>query len=453
MKDPLIKKYNVPGPRYTSYPTVPYWDQESFSTKKWMDEVIKQTSVDPMLSLYIHLPFCEKLCTFCGCHKRITIRHEVEDPYITYLNREWNQYIAMISRDIVINELHLGGGTPTFFSASNLAAMLEGLFQHPKVRLPEEPHYSFEGHPNNTAKGHLETLYRYGFRRVSYGVQDYNEKIQKAINRVQPFENVEQVTRLSREAGYSSVGHDLIFGLPFQTREDIRRNMEYTSRLMPDRIAFYSYAHVPWIKGTGQRGFDESDLPSASQKREMYEYGKEQLFNLGYQEIGFDHFALPEDSLAMASRKGSLHRNFMGYTEVNSTNMIGLGVSAISDMWSSFAQNEKSVERYYQQIDQGQSAVVKGHHLNEQDQVIRQHLLNITCRMTTSWEDESLKFKALSDVLERLKEPLEDGLIRISDQTLDVTERGRPFIRNICMAFDLHLQENKPDHRIFSMTV
>lgn len=453
MKDPLIKKYNVPGPRYTSYPTVPYWDEESFSASKWMDEVKKRTRMEPMLSLYIHLPFCEKLCTFCGCHKRITIRHEVEDPYISYLHREWEQYLSVIPGDIVISELHLGGGTPTFFSSSNLAAMLKGLFQHPNVRRPEEPHYSFEGHPNNTNKEHLSTLHRYGFRRVSFGVQDYNEKIQKAINRIQPYEHVEQATRQAREAGYQSVGHDLIFGLPFQTQDDIRRNMEYTGRLMPDRIAFYSYAHVPWIKGTGQRGFDESDLPSASQKREMYEYGKEQLSHLGYQEIGFDHFALPEDSLAIASREGKLHRNFMGYTEVNSTNMIGLGVSAISDMWTSFAQNEKVVERYYERIDQGINTVVKGHHLHGQDQIIRQHLLNITCRMTTSWGQDSMRFDALPDVLKRLEEPLADGLILIADETLEVTERGRPFIRNICMAFDLHLQENQPDHRIFSMTM
>lgn len=269
MKDPLIKKYNVPGPRYTSYPTVPYWDTESFSAVNWMDEVKGRTRIDPMLSLYIHLPFCEKLCTFCGCHKRITIRHDVEEPYIGYLHREWEQYLSVIPRDIVISELHLGGGTPTFFSSSNLATMLEGLFQHPNVRLPEEPHYSFEGHPNNTNKEHLDTLYRYGFRRVSFGVQDYNEKIQKAINRIQPYEHVEQATRQARETGYQSVGHDLIFGLPFQTQDDIRCNMEYTSRLMPDRIAFYSYAHVPWIKGAGQRGFDESDLPSANQKREV----------------------------------------------------------------------------------------------------------------------------------------------------------------------------------------
>ncbi len=442
MREPLINKYNVPGPRYTSYPTVPYWDMLSFSAGKWMDEVKRQTAADPLLSLYLHLPFCEKLCTFCGCHKRITIRHEVEDPYIAYLHKEWQQYLDVISGEVLIS-----------FSPHNLAAMLEGLFESPAVKISEQPRYSFEGHPNNTTKDHLETLYRYGFRRVSFGVQDYNERIQKAINRIQPYENVERVTRQARKAGYSSVGHDLIFGLPFQTQEDIRINMEKTGRLMPDRIAFYSYAHVPWVKGTGQRGFDESDLPSGDEKREMYEYGKEELSRLGYQEIGFDHFALPGDSLAVASRQGTLHRNFMGYTEVNSTNMIGLGVSAISDMWTSFAQNEKGVEQYYERIDQGQHTVVKGHHLSKEDQIIRQHLLNITCRMRTSWEDENLQFDAIPVVLDRLAEPISDGLLQITDQELTVTEKGRPFIRNICMAFDLHLQENQPDQRIFSMTV
>lgn len=453
MKDPLIKKYNIPGPRYTSYPTVPYWDTKSFSPNQWMDEVKKGTADHPFLSLYIHLPFCEKLCTFCGCHKRITIRHEVEDPYIAYLHKEWNQYVSAIDRNTTLSELHLGGGTPTFFSPYNLSKLLEGIFDHATVHSSGQPNYSFEGHPNNTTKEHLEALFQNGFRRVSFGVQDYNERIQKAINRVQPYTNVERVTKQAREMGYTSVGHDLIFGLPFQTVDDIRLNMKYTAQLMPDRIAFYSYAHVPWIKGTGQRGFDESDLPTGEEKRKMYEFGKVALHQLGYLEIGFDHFALPTDSLAIASKTGSLHRNFMGYTEVNSTNMIGLGVSAISDMWTSYAQNEKGVEQYYQRLDQGQHTVVKGHHLSEQDRIIRQHLLNITCRMSTSWADDAMKFEAWPEVLERLAEPLADGLIQISDQELVVTERGRPFIRNICMAFDLHLHANQPDHRIFSMTV
>ncbi|MBY5956800.1 oxygen-independent coproporphyrinogen III oxidase [Membranicola marinus] len=453
MKDPLIDKYNVPGPRYTSYPTVPYWQPEFFSVKKWMNEVESRTKADPAISLYIHLPFCEKLCTFCGCHKRITVRHEVEDPYIAYLLREWQQYHSVITREITISELHLGGGTPTFFSPTNLAALLDGLFQQPGVNLPDRPRYSFEGHPNNTTKQHLETLYQYGFRRVSFGVQDYNERIQKAINRIQPYDHVQQVTMDARAAGYESVGHDLIFGLPFQTLADIRRNIKYTQRLMPERIAFYSYAHVPWIKGTGQRGFDASDLPPANLKRDMYEYGKEQLQGLGYEEIGFDHFALPGDALSAASRKGTLHRNFMGYTEVNSTNMIGLGVSAISDMGSSFAQNEKNVERYYELLDAGKSTVTKGHHLDHRDQVIRRHLLNLTCRLETSWNEDDMKFDVLPEVLDRLEEPLKDNLIQISNNTLSVTDRGRPFIRNICMAFDLHLHQNQPENRIFSMTV
>lgn len=453
MKDPLVKKYNIPGPRYTSYPTVPFWKTETFNVEQWRSDVQKRTAADPHLSLYIHLPFCEKLCTFCGCHKRITIRHEVEDPYISYLHKEWMLYMDLIPGDLTISELHLGGGTPTFFSSHNLALMLEGLIDNPGIHLPKNPRYSFEGHPNNTTKEHLETLYRYGFRRVSFGVQDYNEKIQKAINRIQPYERVEKVTNQARDVGYTSVGHDLIFGLPFQTMQDILVNMEHTARLMPDRIAFYSYAHVPWVKGTGQRGFDESDLPSPDDKREMYMRGKELLRDLGYKEIGFDHFALAEDSLSIANQQGSLHRNFMGYTEVNSTNMLGLGVSAISDIWSSFAQNEKKVEHYYKRLDENHPTVIKGHHLSKEDQVIRQHLLNITCRMKTSWVDDAMKFDALPEVVDRLSELTVDGLIKIDDQKLEVTEIGRPYIRNICMAFDLHLHAHRPEQRIFSMTV
>ncbi len=449
----LIQKYNVPGPRYTSYPAVPFWSSKSFTPDRWRREVIHSASSDSHFSMYIHLPFCEKLCTFCGCHKRITKRHEVEDPYIDYVHREWAMYVDLMDQDIYLSDLHLGGGTPTFFSPKNLSRLMDGLFRSSRVKRPDTVQYSFEGHPNNTTPEHLIHLYEKGFRRVSYGVQDYSLKIQRAINRVQPFENVKMVTEAARSIGYRSVGHDLIFGLPFQTLEDIELTMDKTAILMPDRISFYSYAHVPWVKGTGQRGFDDKDVPKNEAKRELYEYGKHRLLDMGYREIGFDHFALPTDDLFRAAKTGNLHRNFMGYTEVNSTSMIGLGVSAISDVWTAYGQNEKKLEDYYHKIDQGLLPLFRGHFLTDSELMVRNHILNLTCRLKTSWSDENMRPEGLDLILEGLKELERDGMVEIDPDGLNITERGRPFIRNVCMAFDFHLRNQDPGKKIFSMTV
>lgn len=324
----LVQKYNVPGPRYTSYPTVPYWNMEGFSTSVWK-QAVKDSFVlsngKEGISLYIHLPFCEQMCTFCGCHKRITKRHDLENPYIKTLLKEWKLYLNLFQERPVIKELHLGGGTPTFFSPENLKVLIEGLFQFSDRAKDYE--FSFEGHPNNTSREHLQTLYDLGFKRVSFGVQDYDEKVQKAIHRIQPFSAVAQVTQWAREIGYESVSHDLIFGLPHQSTEAILETIRKTQTLMPDRIALYSYAHVPWLKGNGQRGFSEADLPCADTKRHMYEAAKELLLEVGYLEIGMDHFALPNDSLYKALESGALHRNFMGYTQSKTRLMIGLGMS------------------------------------------------------------------------------------------------------------------------------
>lgn len=245
----LVQKYNIPGPRYTSYPTVPYWNLQTFSGKQWKSTLVdsfKASNDTEGISLYIHLPFCESLCTFCGCHKRITKRHEVENPYISNLLREWKLYCDLFAAKPRVRELHLGGGTPTFFSPENLTRLINGIFN--TATKAKDYEFSFEGHPNNTTREHLQALYDVGFRRVSYGVQDYNKKVQLAIHRLQPFENVKNVTKWAREIGYTSVGHDIIFGLPFQTMEDVSQTILKTKELMPDRLAFYSYAHVPWLK-------------------------------------------------------------------------------------------------------------------------------------------------------------------------------------------------------------
>lgn len=450
----LIQKYNIPGPRYTSYPTVPYWDASSFSKEKWIKtfkKSLNESNVSEGVSLYIHLPFCENLCTFCACHKHITKRHEVEEDYIDTVLKEWKLYIDLIDKEPIVKEIHLGGGTPTFFSSENLQRLINGIFKYAQKH--QEYEFSFEGHPNNTTKKQLQDLYNLGFTRVSFGVQDYNLVVQKAINRVQPFQNVERVTNWAREIGYTSISHDLIFGLPFQTKENVIHTINKTKELQPDRISFYSYAHVPWVKGVGQRGFNENDLPKDEEKRELYEVGKDLFAELGYVEIGMDHFALKTDSLYKATQTQTLHRNFMGYTANKTQLMIGLGMSSISDSWYGFAQNVKTVKEYQQLVNDGEIPVFRGHILTEEDLVIRKHILNIMCHFTTSWDKEAQQFQKLNDTLALLEEIKTDNLITVSNKKLTVKEEARPFVRNICMAFDRRLQQNKPDTKLFSMTI
>jgi oxygen-independent coproporphyrinogen-3 oxidase len=387
----LIQKYNVPGPRYTSYPTVPYWEENNFSNKKWESSFIKsfnESNSIEGISLYIHLPFCESLCTFCGCHKRITTRHEVENPYIIAVLKEWELYCNLFNEKPIIKEIHLGGGTPTFFSPKNLELLINGIFE--KAIKATQYEFSFEGHPNNTSREHLQKLFDLGFRRVSFGVQDYDSTVQKAIHRIQNFHTVAKVTFWAREIGYTSISHDLIFGLPFQTVENVIDTIEKTNSLQPDRLAFYSYAHVPWIKGNGQRGFKDEDVPKDEEKRKLYEEGKKRLAKNNYHEIGMDHFALKTDSMYKSFIDKTLHRNFMGYTSSKTQLMIGLGVSSISDSWYGFAQNVKTIEEYYQKLELNELPVYRGHILTNEDLIIRKHILNLMCHFSTSLNDENL---------------------------------------------------------------
>lgn len=450
----IIQKYNIPGPRYTSYPTVPYWSEEGISKDQWKASVKRafdESNDSEGISLYIHLPFCESLCTFCGCHKRITKRHSVESPYIEAVLKEWNLYLELLGGVPRVKEIHLGGGTPTFFSPENLDRLISGIME--KAERTENYEFSFEAHPNNTTEEHLMKLYELGFRRNSFGVQDYDPKVQKTINRIQSFEQVKEVTDKSREVGYTSISHDLVFGLPHQTIDSIADSIEKTAALMPERIAFYSYAHVPWIKGLGQRGYSEADLPVDEVKRELYEFGKRRFLELGYEEIGMDHFALKSDGLYKAVEEKTLHRNFMGYTSGKTQLMIGLGMSSISDSWYGFAQNAKTVEGYEQIVNGGEIPIFRGHKLSAEDLIIRKHILNIMCHFRTDFSDPSMQFPELGDTLSRLREMEDDGLIEIGADYLKVHEVGRPFIRNVCMAFDLHLIRKAPQTRVFSMTI
>ncbi|WP_338357588.1 oxygen-independent coproporphyrinogen III oxidase, partial [Yeosuana marina] len=436
------------------YPTVPYWNNDTFSLERWKSSVItsfNETNSSEGISLYIHMPFCESLCTFCGCNKRITKQHDVESPYIDAVLKEWKMYLELFDVKPIIKEMHLGGGTPTFFKPENLKRLINGILK--EAVLAEGHEFSFEGHPNNTTRDHLQALYDVGFRRVSYGVQDYNITVQKAIHRIQPFENVKRVTELAREIGYTSIGHDIIFGLPFQTMEHVEQTILKTKELCPDRLAFYSYAHVPWIKGNGQRGFKDSDLPKAELKRQQYELGKQLLMDVGYHEIGMDHFALPTDSLYKSMQNKSLHRNFMGYTASKTQTMIGLGVSSIGDSWYGFGQNVKVLEDYYELLEKDIIPVYRGHILNKEDLIIRKHILNLMCSFETSWDSDETHFAEIPEVLIKLKEMENDELLVVESKSIKILPKGQPFVRNICMAFDLLLQRKTPDVQLFSMTV
>nr|VFK47735.1 MAG: oxygen-independent coproporphyrinogen-3 oxidase [Candidatus Kentron sp. TC] len=454
MDKKLLHKYNVPGPRYTSYPTVPYWDDETFTIAHWRQILrctFAHTNKNQGLGLYIHMPYCENLCTYCGCNKRITKNHEVETPYIDALLKEWGLYRSLLDDTPRVKELHIGGGTPTFFSPQNLARLIESLLRDVSVTEPHE--FAFEANPNFTTRQHLETMFRLGFRRLSLGVEDFDPKVQEIINRIQPFKQVSLITNHARNIGYSSLNFDLVYGLPLQRKESIIHTIRNVNKLRPDRVAFYSYAHVPWIKGVGQRKFSEKDLPTGPQKRALYELGRKMLEETGYREIGMDHFALPHDDLYQASMEGRLHRNFMGYTPVHTLLFLGLGVSSISDGWHGFAQNDKTIENYVDRIAGEELPVLRGHILDQEDLVLRRHILNIMCRFETSWKQEEERHSSLYKGLARMKEVEADGLVIIGNDHLRVTEEGRPFLRNICMALDAKLWRNEPATQIFSQTI
>lgn len=448
----LIKKYNVAAPRYTSYPTVPYWtnnptvDQWEHSVKVAYDKTNEREGI----SVYIHLPFCQSLCTYCGCTTRITVNHGVEGPYIDALLKEWSMYLNVFGSKPRIKELHLGGGTPTFFSPENLKRLIEGI-QATSVVCPDAE-FSFEAHPNNTTFEHLRILYELGFSRLSLGIQDMDINVQKIVNRVQPLENIERVTREARDLGYKSINFDLIYGLPLQKQSSVIFTINKVKELRPDRIALYSYAHIPWIK-PGQRKFTEADLPEDEEKRELYETARKMLEDTGYVEIGMDHFALKSDSLYKAVEEHKLHRNFMGYTANHTELMVGLGVSAISDCWTTFAQNIKTVEEYEAIVNSGVLPIFRGHILDEEDKILRKHILNIMCRFETTWLDKNEQVPFIYDAIRMLKEMELDGLITRAPFKLNVTTKGKKFLRNICMAFDAHLWRNAPEKQIFSKVV
>ncbi len=350
----LLDRYDVPVPRYTSYPTVPYWSQDP-TTEQWLEELRKAAArPEATWAVYLHIPFCESLCTFCGCNNVITRNHDREQPYVELITAEWAKYLEAVP-DLgkrPLRQLHLGGGTPTFLSPSSLRALLTPLLERVTFR-SDEFDASVEVNPRVTNASHLEALREMGFTRVSMGVQDFDPTVQYLVNRVQPFEITEQLTKDARAMGYTSVNYDLIYGLPKQTPETMLNTAQLTAGLAPDRIALYSFAKVPWIK-PAQRLFKDEDLPEGPDKRELYEIARDVFLNAGYVEIGMDHFALPGDALNASRDAGELHRNFMGYTEFRTDILLGLGVSAISETPTCFHQNEKVAPVYERRLRAGE---------------------------------------------------------------------------------------------------
>tara|TARA_B110000285_G_scaffold218048_1_gene267077 strand:+ start:219 stop:1580 length:1362 start_codon:yes stop_codon:yes gene_type:complete len=450
----IVEKYNVPGPRYTSYPTVPFWKNNPLIPTDWLGTIDRNSEEyqSHKMSLYIHLPYCESLCTFCGCHKRITKNHAVEGPYIDAVIKEWGLYKDKFDFNPDIKELHFGGGTPTFFAPDELVRLVNAIFEKASID-PDEAELSFEAHPNNTSEEHLDKLHAFGFRRLSLGIQDYSPTVQQAINRIQPFEDVKEVHENAKRIGYTSISHDLVFGLPKQRMTDIIDTVAKTLELRPDRIALYSYAHVPWIKGNGQRGYDESDLPQDNEKRALYVEAKAMLEREGYIEIGMDHFALPHDSLAIAFKEKNLHRNFMGYTTQNTQFLLGLGMSAISDSWFGFAQNEKKTEAYMEIVNNGVIPIFRGHILNDVDLEIRQYILDLMCHFDTELNLNSPNKQLHVDIKKRLAGMISDDLVVIDGNKITVTDAGIPFVRNVCMAFDQDLANSELKQNMFSKTV
>jgi oxygen-independent coproporphyrinogen III oxidase len=451
----LSKKYNVPGPRYTSYPTVPYWDTNP-TEDQWIEHVSKtlaRSSEQGLgAALYLHLPFCESLCTYCGCNTRITRNRGVSQPYIETLLLEWTQLLSRVGKSdsLHVSEIHVGGGTPTFLSASELDHLFESLSK--RIHRSDDAEYSIEVDPRVTNKEQLAVLARHGFSRISLGVQDFDPKVQDIVNRTQSVEEVRKVTDDARLLGFNSVNFDLIYGLPLQTLQSIETTMRHVRDLKPDRIAFYAYAHVPWIK-PGQRRFTEDDLPQGENKRALYVLGRSILEDAGYVEVGMDHFALKSDSLYAAVKNKTLHRNFMGYTARNVQPILGLGVSSISDAWTAFAQNEKLLETYTKRVHEGHVPIHRGHVLNPEDLSLRRHILNLMTEMQTKWDRNDPAAAFLQDVPARLTEMEQDELLQVSGTGIQVTEPGRAYLRNICMAFDARLIRKAPETKLFSQTV
>jgi oxygen-independent coproporphyrinogen-3 oxidase len=443
----LMAKYDVPVPRYTSYPTVPQWHRTPVATE-WLDSIARVTATPgASLALYVHVPFCESLCTFCGCNTVITRDHGREDPYIDLVLAELDRYLASVPSlaSLGLRQLHLGGGTPTFLHPTALARLIDGLIERFPVQLADLER-GIEVDPRVTSRDHLDILARRGFGRISLGVQDVDRDVQQLVNRIQPLELTAELTRAARELDYASVNFDLIYGLPGQTRASMARLASEVVGLRPDRLAVYSFALVPWIK-PAQRKFRDDDVPVGDDKRALYEIVRDTLLAAGYVEIGLDHFALPDDALAHAASAGTLHRNFMGYTDVHTTALLGLGVSAISETPDCYHQNEKIITRYERRVRGGEIPTLRGHLLSEEDQRRRAQITDLM----TSFSVE-LSPAEVARARTELSRLIADEVVLIKGNTLSIPDAGRPFLRNAASFFDEYLDRTGTHGPLYSTT-
>jgi oxygen-independent coproporphyrinogen III oxidase len=450
----FLALYNRPGPRYTSYPTAPVW-RDDFRLDD-LDRACQQAeAVRTPVSIYMHLPFCENLCLFCACNVVITKDHSVAPPYLATLKREIEHVSERVSHSRPVVQFHWGGGTPTYLTPAQMEDLFG--FTAEKFSFAPDAEIGIEVDPRVTNAQHLETLRRLGFNRLSMGIQDFDPEVQRAVKRVQPLEMTAELIGRSRALGFESINVDLIYGLPYQTADRFARTIDQVLTLAPDRIALFSYAHVPWIRK--QQGSLAASLPEGMEKFRIFCAAIEKFLHAGYQYIGMDHFAKPDDELAVAQKQRTLHRNFQGYTTKAGADLYGMGVSAISAIGSTYTQNYRELPRYTEAIDRGGIATMRGYRLSEDDRLRRALITRLLCHAVICRGEISREFGIDFDdyfapELARLHPFLEDGLIELGEDEIRVTFLGRIFIRNLAMIFDPYLEKQRlAEQPLFSKTL
>jgi oxygen-independent coproporphyrinogen-3 oxidase len=443
ISDDLLQRYDVPGPRYTSYPTADRF-VEAFGEGDHIQALVQRRNagVALPLSLYVHIPFCDSVCYYCACNKVITKHHERGLEYLRYLERELALQVAHFGEGRSVSQLHLGGGTPTFLSDDELRQLMTLLRHH--FRWVPGGEYSVEVDPRTVTAERLQALYDMGFNRLSFGVQDFDPMVQKAVHRVQPAQQVFELVAAARRIGFESINVDLIYGLPLQTTESFARTLAQVNELRPDRIALYGYAHLP-ERFKPQRRIHAAELPSGSQKLAMLSMSLDAMSQAGYVYVGMDHFALSSDALAVAKRQGRLHRNFQGYSTQPDCDLIALGVSAIGRIGATYSQNAKTLEAYYDALDQGRLPIVRGLALSRDDILRRSVIMALMCQGELLFESIELGHliefqRYFSHELEILRDFEQEGLVRLSETGVQVTDTGWYLVRAIAMVFDKHLQ-------------
>ncbi len=443
VSDDLLRRFDIPGPRYTSYPTADRF-VEAFTEVDYL-QALRQRRAGSLalpLSLYVHIPFCESVCYYCACNKVITRHHGRAAEYLRYVSREAELQVAYLGKGQSVSQLHLGGGTPTFLSDAELEELLGMIRRH--FNLVPGGEYSIEVDPRTVTDQRLQTLARLGFNRLSFGVQDFDPAVQKAVHRVQPVEQVFSLVETARKIGFESVNVDLIYGLPLQTPRSFAKTLEQVGRLRPDRVALYAYAHLP-SRFKPQRRIVTADLPSAGDKLSMLSASLDAMNAAGYVYVGMDHFALPTDALAIAKRQGRLHRNFQGYSTQPDCDLIALGVSAIGRIGASYSQNSKTIDEYYDALNQGRLPIARGIVLSRDDLVRRSVIMALMCQGGLQFESINLghliDFKTyFSRELGELAEYEKHGLVHLDDDGVEVTATGWYLVRAIAMVFDKNLQ-------------